>query len=328
MGDRHERGEPDSGASQVPDLESVNESMNGAVNHAELAGFDEAPDLAMVHADDEFLDRLGAMNLRLDPDDSSDVNDFDAELADLDGFGDDRLSELLLSWRRDVESEPIGELVEPKLAAMTVQAARLRRRRRPRLLVPVAAAAAVLAISFAGMGLAARDAQPGDTLWALTKVLYADHARSVEAAEAVKADLREAKVALTEGDLAEAKSKLEDAHAQLPTVTAEDGKSDLEEQHASLVAQLPGNPSGEASPPPSANPTTAPNPGSPSGSGSTSPSPTNPPPVQTSPSTQPTTDPTTSTTSETSRSEESPGGTEGEPVGTEGEPANVPQTGE
>jgi hypothetical protein len=326
VGERHDRGEPDSGASQVPDLESVNESMNGAVNHAELAGFDEAPDLAMVHADDEFLDRLGAMNLRLDSDDFNDVNDFD---ADLDGFGDDRLSELLLSWRRDVESEPIGELVEPKLAAMTVQAARLRRRRRPRLLVPVAAAAAVLAISFAGMGLAARDAQPGDTLWALTKVLYADHARSVEAAEAVKADLREAKLALTEGDLAEAKSKLEDAHAQLPTVTPEDGKSDLEEQHASLVAQLPGNPSGEASPPPSANPTTAPNPGSPTGSGTTSPSPTNPPPVEnTSPSTPLTTDETTPPTSETSRSEETPAGTEGEPAGTAAEPANVPQTGE
>ncbi len=71
---------------------------------------------------------------------------------------------------------------------------------------------------FAGVGLAARDAQPGDTLWALTKVLYADHARSVEAAEAVKADLREAEAALTEGNVDEAKSKLEDAHAALPTV--------------------------------------------------------------------------------------------------------------
>lgn len=317
MSERHERGEPDSGASQVPDLESV----NGSVNHAELADF-EAPDLAMVHADDEFLDRLGGINLRLD------AGDLDSELADLDGFGDDQLSELLLSWRRDVESEPIGELVEPKLAAMTVQASRLRRKRRPRLLVPVAAAAAVLAISFAGMGLAARDAQPGDTLWALTKVLYADHARSVEAAEAVKADLREAEAALTEGDVAEAKSKLEDAHAQLPTVTAEDGKSDLAEQHASLVAQLPGNPSGEASPPPSANPTTAPNPGSEtdSGSGSEDPSPTNePPPEDTSPSAPPTSEETTPTTSETSRSEDPPAGTEGEPAAVD--PAGT-QTGE
>jgi len=315
VSDRHDRGEPDA---QVPDLESV----NGSVNHAEVADF-EAPDLAKVHADDEFLDRLGGMNLRLD------AGDLDSELADLDGFGDDQLSELLLSWRRDVESEPIGELVEPKLAAMTVQAARIRRKRRPRLLVPVAAAAAVLAISFAGMGLAARDAQPGDTLWALTKVLYADHARSVEAAEAVKADLREAEAALTEGDVAEAKSKLEDAHAQLPTVTPEDGKSDLEEQHASLVAQLPGNPSGEASPPPSANPTTAPNPGSETGTGSENPSPTNPPPPEeTSSSTPPDTEPTAPTTSETSKSEDpsgsgGPGGTAEEPTG--GEPAGAQQ---
>lgn len=306
MSDRHDRGEPDA---QVPHLESV----NGSGNRAGFAGFDEAPDLAMVHADDEFLDRLGGLNLRLD------TGDLDSDLADLDGFGDDQLSELLLSWRRDVESEPIGELVEPKLATMTVQAARIRRKRRPRLLVPVAAAAAVLAISFAGMGLAARDAQPGDTLWALTKVLYADHARSVEAAEAVKADLREAEAALTEGDVAEAKSRLEDAHAQLPTVTPEDGKSDLEEQHASLVAQLPGNPSGEASPPPSANPTTAPNPGSetaPGGGTEPGPSPTNePPPNETSPSVPQETQPTVPTTAETTKSDPPPGsgtGTEGE----------------
>lgn len=316
MSDRHDRGEPDA---QVPDLESV----NGSVNHAELSDFDEAPDLAMVHADDEFLDRLGGMNLRLD------AGDLDSELADLDGFGDDQLSELLLSWRRDVETEPIGELVEPKLAAMTVQAARIRRKRRPRLLVPVAAAAAVLAISFAGMGLAARDAQPGDTLWALTKVLYADHARSVEAAEAVKADLREAEAALTEGNVAEAKSKLEDAHAQLPTVTPEDGRSDLEDQHESLVAQLPGNPSGEASPPPSANPTTAPNPGSDTGSGSEpDPSPTDEPTSEEpSPSVPPeTTVPPEPTTGETSKSDPPPGsggsgGTAEEPTG--GEPAGT-----
>ena len=66
-----------------------------------------------------------------------------------------------------------------------------------------------------------------------------DHARSVEAAENVKADLRQAQAALTEGDLAEAKSKLEDAHAALPIVSPDDGKTDLEQQHASLVAQLP-----------------------------------------------------------------------------------------
>jgi hypothetical protein len=269
---------------------------------------DEAIDLALVHSDDEYLDLLSGARLE-DRDD------------DPDGFADDQLTALLMSWRRDVDSEPIGDLVDTKLASVTVHAAKMNRKHRPRLLVPLAAAAAVLAIAFAGVGLAARDAQPGDTLWALTKVLYADHARSVEAAEAVKADLREARAALTEGDIAEAKSKLEDAHATLPTVLPNDGKTDLEAEHRSLLAQLPGNPSDEAGQPPSPAPSTqAPDPGSSGGGGSsTDTSTSNPATDSTSPSTPPTdsTGPTSPTTStETSRND--PGGTNSEPVDTNG----------
>jgi hypothetical protein len=261
-------------------------------------------DLSMVHADDEYLDLLGGANLE-----------------DPDGVPDDQLSVLLMSWRRDVETEPVGDLVDQKLATVTVHAARMRRRRRPRLLVPVAAAAAVLAIAFAGMGLAARDAQPGDTLWALAKVLYSDHTRSVEAAEAVRADLREAEAALTEGRLAEAKSKLEDAQAVLPTVSTEDGQKDLEKQHASLVAQLPGNPSGEASQPPVPNPTTAPDPGTGTGNGNdpdTEPTaPSSPPTDTTEPESPDTSAPPTDSTTDppdTSRSDTSPTGEE-QPLG-------------
>ncbi|OLF04961.1 hypothetical protein BLA60_38380 [Actinophytocola xinjiangensis] len=276
-------------------------------------------DLSMVHADDEYLDLLAG-----------------ADLDDPDGVPDDQLSALLMSWRRDVEAEPAGELVDPKLATVTVQAARLRRKRRPRLLVPVAAAAAVLAIAFAGIGLAARDAQPGDTLWALAKVLYSDHTRSVEAAEAVRADLREARAALTEGRVAEAKSKLEDAHAALPTVSVEDGQKDLEKQHASLVEQLPGNPSGEASNPPKPNPTTAPDsdtrPGG-SDSGTSPTSPSSPPVDTTQPQAPVTTTPPSDTTtpSESSRSETTPGsgdtGGGGGGTGGVGEPAGGSDSG-
>jgi len=294
--------------------------MSDRRDHAEPEMPDEAIDLALVHADDEFLDLLGGAKL----------DDRDGMLGD---FGDEQLSELLMSWRRDVDAEPIGELVDTKLATVTVHAARMRKKRRPRLLVPVAAAAAVLAITFAGVGLAARDAQPGDTLWALTQVLYADHARSVEAAEAVKADLREAQAALTEGDVDEAKSKLEDAHATLPTVSSEDGQADLEAQHASLLAQLPGNPSGEAGPPPSPEPSTQPDPGTGSSDGgdSSGSSPTDQPSDSGSPSVPPTEQPTEPTSeppsSEPSRSEEDPG-TSSETGGTEGGAASANSFGE
>jgi hypothetical protein len=278
---------------------------------------DEAIDLALVHADDEYLDMLSGA--RLDD-------------GELDDIGDDQLSRLLMSWRRDVDSEPVDELVDTKLATVTVHAARMQRKRRPRLLVPVAAAAAVLAIVFAGVGLAARDAQPGDTLWALTKVLYAEHARSVEAAEAVKNDLRDAKAALTEGNIEVAKSKLEAAHEMLPTVLPDDGQEDLEDEHASLLAQLPGNPADEPGSPPSPEPSTQqPGPGtsdstSDNSSGSDS-SETDAP--DSSPSTSPedtSVSPPTTTSTETSpRSEE--GSTGGEPAGTGNEPAGEPAAG-
>jgi hypothetical protein len=271
----------------------------------------EAIDLALVHADDEYLDLLNA-----------------ADLEDQDGLADDQLTALLMSWRQEVDSEPIDELVDTKLAVVTVQAAKVRRKRRPRLLVPIAAAAAVLAIAFAGVGLAARDAQPGDTLWALTKVLYAEHARSVEAASEVREDLREAEAALTDGRVAEAKSKLDDAHAALPTVSHEDGQADLEAQHASLLAQLPGNPNGEAGPPPAPDPTTKPNPGSGSSDGSGSSESPSVPPTDTSPSTPPdSTSPTEPPPSTDPTRSEDPTGTNSEPLtGEAAPPAEAPVT--
>jgi hypothetical protein len=202
---------------------------------------DEAIDFSRVHADDAFLDALGAT--KPDPDGT---------------FADDRLAKLLLAWRNDVDSEPITDLVDPKLAVATVRAARMRQRRGFRLLAPLAAAAAVLAIVFAGVGLAARDAQPGDTLWGLTRVLYADHARSVEAAQAVRDDLTQAEAALTSGRVAEAKTILDQARSTLPAVASEDGQADLRAKHAELLAKLPDNPAVGASPPPAAEPTLAP----------------------------------------------------------------------
>jgi hypothetical protein len=277
---------------------------------------DEAIDLALVHADDEYLDMLSGAGL----------NDGDHGFG---GFADDHLTELLMTWRREVDSVPIGDLVDTKLATVTVHAARVQRKRRPRLLVPIAAAAAVLAIAFAGIGLAARDAQPGDTLWALTKVLYADHARSVEAAQAVKDDLAQAKAALTDGDIDVAKSKLEDAHAALPTVLPDDGRNELKAEHESLMAKLPGNPSDQVGSPPSPDPSTQPGSGSGAGAGSSDGSSsdtsvTDPGTDETSPSTPP--DTSTTTTAPPTTTDSSPRTESGTGDGTAGvAPNDVPE---
>jgi hypothetical protein len=227
----------------LPERESTGEaeSFLRTTDLADQLDSNGAVDFSLVHADDEFLDALGAA--QPDPDGT---------------FADDRLAALLLSWRHDVDAEPIGNLVEPKLAVATVQAARAKQRHRPRLLAPLAAAAAVLAIAFAGVGLAARGAEPGDTLWGLARVLYADHARSVEAAQAVRSDLTKAEEALASGKVAEAKTMLDEAKLTLPTVANEDGKDDLQAQHAELEAKLSDNPAAGTAPPPNPSPSTVP----------------------------------------------------------------------
>lgn len=188
-----------------------------------------AADLSAVQADDALLDALGGS---------------DPKMAD--DLGDQELNALLLAWRRDIDSEPLAELVDVDTAVTTVKTAALARKHggRRRLLVPVAAAAAVLAIAFAGTGLAAKDAQPGDTLWGLTKVLYADHAQSVEAAAAAKLDLEKANLALAGGRLDDARKALDEAQAALSRVTDEENRDQLLEQHRQLSAQLqnPGQP--------------------------------------------------------------------------------------
>ncbi|MFC5286136.1 anti-sigma-D factor RsdA [Actinokineospora guangxiensis] len=214
----------------------------------DMDGDGELIDFAKVHADDAFLDALGA-SLRGEPSapafDPLTEHPADAELA-----------ALLTSWRDEIDAEPIGVLVDTRLASDTVITAGTRRQRRPRLLVPFAAAAAVLAIAFTGAGLAARDAQPGDTLWGLTKVLYTDHARSVEAAANVREDLAAADAALAEGNLAQARTVLMEAEQELPAVAMGDGRDDLVARHRDLASRLPGIPADGVQPPPVADPTT------------------------------------------------------------------------
>lgn len=281
-----------------------------------------AADLSAVQADDALLDALGGS---------------DPALAD--GLGDQELNALLVAWRRDIDSEPLAELVDVDTAVRTVTTAGLAKQhassgRRRRLLVPIAVAAAVLAIAFTGTGLAARSAEPGDTLWGLAKVLYSDHTRSVEAAANAKLDLEKANLAIAGGNLDAAREALDAAQAALSQVSDEDNKGQLMEQHRQLAAQLqnpdapvqgpiqttsPQVPPGGASStqvPPAGSATSIPG----SGSGTTNlpgtgtPTPTPPPPTTTLP--PPTTEPPPSTTAasgndpgtNTGRSESAAGG--------------------
>lgn len=178
-------------------------------------------DLSAVHADDELLTALVS---------------FDNSMTGPDQ--DQELKSLLLSWRLDVDAEPIGELVDTDTAMATIAVGARLRRRGPRYLVPLATAAAALVILFTGMGLAARSAVPGDPLWGISQVLYTDHARSVEAAAVVRNDLHHASEALQQGRFEEARSALVQAQASLPSVANADGKANLQAQQQNLLLQL------------------------------------------------------------------------------------------
>lgn len=241
-------------------------------------------DLSAVHADDALLDALGGS---------------DPKVAD--ELGDQELNALLLAWRRDIDSEPLAELVDTDTAVTTVKTAALahkhgQKARKRRILVPVAVAAAVLAIAFSGTGIAARDAQPGDTLWGLTKVLYADHARSVEAASAARTDLQQASIALSQGRIAEAQQALAEAAAKLQQVSTEDNLAQLMQEHQQLSAMLH---SPSSTPPPSSPPQSTPA----------------PPPSSTT-TTPPSSSPTTTTPPSTSSTTPSPGTSSSTPTPT------------
>ncbi|TVT01496.1 hypothetical protein FNH07_29245 [Amycolatopsis bartoniae] len=256
-------------------------------------------DLSAVHADDALLDALGGSDPRV-----------------ADGLGDQELNALLLAWRRDIDSEPLAELVDTDTAVTTVKTAALAQRhgqraRKRRILVPVAVAAAVLAIAFSGTGIAARDAQPGDALWGLTKVLYSDHARSVEAASAARTDLQQASIALSQGRIAEAQQALAEAAAKLSQVSAEDNLAQLMSEHQQLT-QLLQNPAAAVPPVTSSpqSPTTLPV--SSTTSTPTKPSTTTSPEPPTSSTPTPTETPTTSPP--TTESSSSPTGDSGSTI--------------
>lgn len=182
-------------------------------------------DLAVVQADDLLLDALGGTNPQ------PPVRD--------DGRAPD-LETLLVAWRRDVDAAPIGELVDIDGAVAAIAEGNRPSKQRRRHLIPLATAAAVLVIAFTGVGLAARNASPGDVLWGVSQVLYTDHARVVQAASSARIELANANKAFLNGDRVAAEAALQRAQEQMRQVDAEHGLAELKSAQASLAAKVEG----------------------------------------------------------------------------------------
>ncbi|WP_157018335.1 hypothetical protein [Cryptosporangium arvum] len=104
-----------------------------------------------------------------------------------------------------VEEKPVTTLGER----------RPRRRRFDRVVVATAAVAAVLAAGSAGSVAAAATAHPGDKLWPISRVVYAERARSIEASEEAHASLQKAREALERGDTGAAQRYYDEAQQKL-----------------------------------------------------------------------------------------------------------------
>ncbi|MGH3940274.1 MAG: hypothetical protein ACRDTG_16910 [Pseudonocardiaceae bacterium] len=172
-------------------------------------------DLAAVQADEALLNSLGRTDVAR--------TDTDAELA-----------RVLMAWRREVDTESIGPLVDIDTAVTAISTARKPASRRHSMLGAVAAAAAVLVVAFAGVGMGAKSAHPGDNLFPLTKVLYSKYARSIEAAKVVETELDQAQTALKEGDTSQARQSLERVQEHLAVIAEEQGHDRLATEHRKL----------------------------------------------------------------------------------------------
>jgi hypothetical protein len=192
----------------------------------DLDELDDPVDLTAVQSDDALLDALGGTN---------------PDVPDLNGDQAPELESLLVALRRDVDAAPIGDLVDMDTAVAAIAEGRRPRRLHRRHLVPVATAAAVLMIAFTGVGLAARDALPGDMLWGVAQVLYTDHARVVQAATSARIELANANAAFLQGDRVAAEAALKRAQEQMESVDAEHGLAQLKSAQASLAAKFAGN---------------------------------------------------------------------------------------
>jgi anti-sigma-D factor RsdA-like protein len=280
-----------------------------AVDDPLAAEASEPVDMAQVRADDAFIEALAKAN----------------RSADADPL-DERMASLLLTWRDDVNSESTGPVIDLDTAVSAIRNAP-----RPpvgrQLFGPLAAAAAVLVIAFTGIGLAARDAVPGTPLFGVTKVLYSDKAKSVEAAIAVRTKLDAASQALSSGRVDEAQAALVQAQEKLPVVAAEDGQGDLVAQAEQLIAQIerltpvPLTPD-LASPPPMPTETTPPSMPQPTVTTTQEPlttttNPLPPPPPPPPPPTTETPVTTPSATAEGTSSSQSSGGKAGEGISEE-----------
>jgi hypothetical protein len=181
--------------------------------------------LVSVWKDDLLLDAIGRAPT------ASDRLDVPFDVS-----ADDRLIEALLSWRREIESDPVTPAApDPVLDVEMDPAVGGSRRRGFRVPLVSALAAAVVIVCTA---VAAYGAAPNEALWPVTEVLYSQHAESVRAAHDVGVAQAQASTAMASGHPHDADAALHAAANLISRVQSQDGRTELQNRQRDLARQL------------------------------------------------------------------------------------------
>ncbi|GAB19716.1 hypothetical protein GOEFS_094_00150 [Gordonia effusa NBRC 100432] len=181
-------------------------------------------DMHAVRADDEFLEALA----RDMPVSTSD----DAEY---------QLAGLLAGWRHDLLSEPAPEFpsideVERAIIASQPRPARKAAVRHLRL---ASGAAAVVVVAAAGLTVLSQGAAPGDPLWGVKKVVFAEQASQTQAATNAQQNLERAEEALSRGETQQAQSLVNQAAQDLKPVRDEKTRKQMDDWIDRLRSSAP-----------------------------------------------------------------------------------------
>ncbi len=279
MNDEHDRRRAMSGRQPSHDVAGAGVGPYGGFGVPDEGDRRTDFDLRQVHFDDAFIDALS--------------HDVPTPTRDDTEY---QLAALLSGWRHEVLSEPapqIPDVVEVE-RAMAVRSGARRGGRVVRSLRVVAGAAAIAVVAAAGLTVVSEGAQPGDSLWGVKKVVFAQAASETQAAYDVRADLEQAEAALASGDVAQAQQLIARAQTKMGPVRDVQTRDQMNQWITRLQSDESAAPTVPTSPRPGV---TAPDV---SGveTGTPQPSDQTTAPLETSstPSTAPTTRPTTTTT--------------------------------
>jgi hypothetical protein len=182
-------------------------------------------DLVAIAFDDAVLDRLAARSRR-----SSHLGN----PSWIPGESGSAVPDMFADWQDRLAARPHPEPMCPERAAVLVASGHPQRAIRP----AIAIAAAICALLVGSAVVGARSARPGDPLFPVTQVLWADQADAAVAGEQVRGAMDTARAELQAGRARQAATLLAQASIGLKRVSNQEEHAAIQQDLAGLWAAL------------------------------------------------------------------------------------------